>query len=359
MFWKKEKEADIVVENKNNVNTILFSIIGVLVFVIAIMGGYMIWKMWNSSPKVDYEDLSIQVISDKRDATSNIDDIMSQITILPSIADADITQKDFSDEWVTDYLKQNGVTNLPLIVFSTNNFDTTNDPAQVGQNGQPMPKINSYLQKLPDDSYFLEIGSTYDPFVERSDRGFKVIDKELLSTILTEGAYYKWAENPKVVWLEYSDLECPYCAKLHKDGTPKKVLENYSEDVAVIFRHFPLSFHANAMPAAEITECLAEQQWAVAFYSLIDTAFQNENSNRSYLIEEAVKLWADEEAITSCLNNSTYTDKVNSQMKLWADNFGITGTPWNVLINIETGEYEILGWAYPYESFAELIERLK
>ncbi|MDF1682608.1 MAG: hypothetical protein P1U46_02530 [Patescibacteria group bacterium] len=54
-----------------------------------------------------------------------------------------------------------------------------------------MPKINSYLQKLPDDSYFLEIGSTYDPFVERSDRGFKVIDKEVLSTILTEGAYYK------------------------------------------------------------------------------------------------------------------------------------------------------------------------
>ncbi|USN57877.1 MAG: hypothetical protein H6767_06005 [Candidatus Peribacteria bacterium] len=46
------------------------------------------------------------------------------------------------------------------------------------------------------------------------------------------------------------------------------------------------------------------------------------------------------------------------QQKIGADTFGITGTPGNVLINNETGEYEVLSGAYPTASFEDVIDRL-
>jgi len=56
------------------------------------------------------------------------------------------------------------------------------------------------------------------------------------------------------------------------------------------FNHFPLGFHANAQPGAEILECLGEQKGSEAFYSLIKKAYADEKSTKSYLIEEAVAL---------------------------------------------------------------------
>jgi protein-disulfide isomerase len=38
--------------------------------------------------------------------------------------------------------------------------------------------------------------------------------------------------------------------------------------------------------------------------------------------------------------------------------FGITWTPGNVLINNNTGEYDIISWAYPTASFETIIDKL-
>jgi protein-disulfide isomerase len=51
-----------------------------------------------------------------------------------------------------------------------------------------------------------------------------------------------------VTWLEYSDLECPYCAKLHNAGTPEDLAEKYGNKLNQVFNHFPLQFHNNALP---------------------------------------------------------------------------------------------------------------
>ncbi|MDR0771938.1 MAG: thioredoxin domain-containing protein [Candidatus Peribacteria bacterium] len=63
-----------------------------------------------------------------------------------------------------------------------------------------------------------------------------------------------------MIWFEFSDLQCPYCAKLYSDGTPAAIRAKYGDDISVIFNHFPLSFHPNAIPAAEVAECLATQK---------------------------------------------------------------------------------------------------
>ncbi|MFC1797704.1 DsbA family protein [Patescibacteria group bacterium] len=336
-------------EQKNN-NNIQMGIIIALLVVIAVMG-FFLGK--NSAGNIntptntpaitgDYEDLSITIIDDVRCGEKcPTDAILEQLKLLPSVAGAEIVKKDFADSGVAEYLNENNVTTLPLIVFSTNNFDVSVDPVQMDQNGQPAPKVNTFLQALPTGEFTLAIGATFNPFEERSERGFLMLDKEKLQAI-KDNSYIKGNSDSKITWIEYSDLECPYCAKLHNAGTSEDLEAKYSDDLNLVFNHFPLGFHANAQPGAEILECLAEQKGSDAFYTLMKKAFTDEKSTKSYLIEEAVALGASEDDLNECLSSGKYTDKVKAQMTKATSLFGITGTPGNVLINNETGEYEVI-----------------
>lgn len=358
-------------QEKNNTNNAHLYIIIVLLIVIAVLG-FFLGKSYNNviinttgtnnnlsngEENINYDELSILVIDDKRCTNCMTDALIGQLKMLPSIASANIEVKDFSDEWVSDYLNEVNVTTLPLVVFSTNNFDVSKDPAQMDQNWQPMQKINTFLQALPDGQFTLAVWSTFNPFQERSERWFLLLDKEKLQEI-KDNSYIKGNTEAKITWLEYSDLECPYCAKLHNSGTPEDLVDKYWDNLNIVFNHFPLGFHANAQVWAEILECLAEQKWSEAFYSLIKTSYTNTNSDKSYLIDEAVNLWANEDDLKDCIDSWKYTDKVTSEMENGSSMFRITWTPWNVLINNETWEYEVISWAYPTDSFVEIIDRL-
>jgi protein-disulfide isomerase len=61
-------------------------------------------------------------------------------------------------------------------------------------------------------------------------------------------AFIKGNTDAKITWIEYSDLECPYCAKLHNSGTPEDLREKYGDKMNQIFQSFPLEFHDNALP---------------------------------------------------------------------------------------------------------------
>jgi len=58
---------------------------------------------------------------------------------------------------VQEFLKEQNISVLPAIVFSTNN---------IGDGGTMTP----YLSALSNGEYSLEIGSTYDPYITRSDK---------------------------------------------------------------------------------------------------------------------------------------------------------------------------------------------
>lgn len=357
MFFRKKEECNTITTNNN----ILIWVIIVLAIIISVMG-FFLGKMtsWGTGGVVgNYDDLSIRLIKDARDTTFNPDAILTEIKKIPSIAKAKIEVVDFADKWVKEFLQNNDIKALPAFIFNTNNFDVSADPIQMGQDGKAMPKINAFLQSLPSGEFFLEMWSTFDPFAERSERGFRMITKEQLESIKKD-AYVKGNSDAKITWLEYSDLECPYCAKLHAtDGTPKTVSEKYGDELNIIFNHFPLYFHNNAQTAAEILECLAVQKGSDAFYSLIDSSFTSANSAKDYLIGEAVKLGADKTKLNKCLEDKTFTKKVTDQMQAGTDMFGVTGTPGNVIINNETLEYEVISGAFPASAFIELIDKMK
>lgn len=357
-------------------NTIQMAGIIALLVIIAIMAFFLGKKEWTTTNNTtvvnnwqdvqpiaektdgEYEELSIKIIDDVRCGEKcPTDMIVDQLKKLPSMSGATMERKDFADEGVEQYLKDNEITKLPLIVFSTNNFDVSWDPEQPGPNGQVAPKINTFLKEMPGGEYYLEVWSQFNPFQKRSENGFLMLDLEDLKQ-LKANSYIKGNSEAKITWIEYSDLECPFCAKLHNAGTDTDLAKKYGDDLNIVFNHFPLWFHANAQVWAEIMECLADQKWSDAFYSLMKTAFKDEKSDKDYLLAEAVKIWGDKAKIEKCLEDKTHEQKVKDQMAKGWDLFGITGTPGSILVNNETGEYDIISGAYPTASFEEIIDRL-
>ncbi|MBI3366169.1 thioredoxin domain-containing protein [Candidatus Roizmanbacteria bacterium] len=66
------------------------------------------------------------------------------------------------------------------------------------------------------------------------------------------------ASNPKVVLVEFSDFQCPYCIRAYP--TVKKILETYKNDVRLYYKQFPLiNIHPFAEKAAEASLCVLDQ----------------------------------------------------------------------------------------------------
>ena len=65
-----------------------------------------------------------------------------------------------------------------------------------------------------------------------------------------KGAPLKGAENALVTIVEYSEFECPFCARVNP--TMKQIFDapEYAGKIRVIFKHNPLPFHKNAQLAA-------------------------------------------------------------------------------------------------------------
>jgi protein-disulfide isomerase len=74
-------------------------------------------------------------------------------------------------------------------------------------------------------------------------------------------------DDASVVILEFGDYECPSCRSFEK--TLNSVRDRYPNEVAVVFRHWPLSNHRYALPAARAGECAAEQDKFEEFHILL------------------------------------------------------------------------------------------
>src|SRR3954469_12262605 len=81
------------------------------------------------------------------------------------------------------------------------------------------------------------------------------------------------ARQPKVTLIEYSDFECPYCSRL--TTSLARLEKEYPNDLAVSFKHSPLPFHPNAMPAALAAEAAREQG---KFWEMHDKMFGNQQA---------------------------------------------------------------------------------
>ena len=88
------------------------------------------------------------------------------------------------------------------------------------------------------------------------------------------------ADAPIVI-VEYSDFECPYCAKAA--ATMADLQAAYPHQVRLVYRHLPLPFHKQADLAARATEAAARQG---QFWPMHDLLFENWRKLSPAFIEE-------------------------------------------------------------------------
>lgn len=83
-------------------------------------------------------------------------------------------------------------------------------------------------------------------------------------------------KDAKVTIVEFSDFQCPFC-KRYIDETHSQINDTYIKTgkVKFAYRHYPLSFHANAAKAAEASECANEQG---KFWNYHDLLFDNQDT---------------------------------------------------------------------------------
>jgi protein-disulfide isomerase len=95
------------------------------------------------------------------------------------------------------------------------------------------------------------------------------ISKDPANVIPSSDRPVRGNPNAKVVIVNYDDLECPYCAKMHAELFPQ-TLDHYNGLVKVVYRDLPLEeIHPWAVHAAVNANCIAAQS-APAYWSYVD-----------------------------------------------------------------------------------------
>lgn len=125
-----------------------------------------------------------------------------------------------------------------------------------------------------------------------------------------------------VTIVEFSDFQCPYCARLIP--TLDEVKKKYGDKVRIVFRQYPLNFHQHAQKAAEASLCAHEQG---KFWELHDAMFQNQQALAvEQLKAKAAELGMNAEQFNSCLDGNKYAAQVKTDFDEGAK-AGVNGTP--------------------------------
>ncbi|USN57457.1 MAG: thioredoxin domain-containing protein [Candidatus Peribacteria bacterium] len=178
-----------------------------------------------------------------------------------------------------------------------------------------------------------------------------------LAAVTTDVVIKGNADAPLML-IEYTDIECPFCKKHYENGTVDQVLENYPDDVQVVIKNFPLSFHPEAQHNAEAIECAKDQADADTVYEFIGALFSADDITESGTIAVAQSVGLDTDALQACMDSGEKTDAVAAEMAEGQSVFGVNGTPGNVILNLETGEYKVVSGAQPYSAFSAAINAL-
>ncbi|MEM9774783.1 MAG: thioredoxin domain-containing protein [Chloroflexota bacterium] len=201
-----------------------------------------------------------------------------------------------------------------------------------------------------------------EPILEVDTDGMEVAEQEIEETYqnipvgFTEtGHAYIGDLNAPVVIEEYSDYQCPFCARFVANtmGTIKQNAIANGEAV-LIFYDYPLDFHPQAPAAANAARCAGERG-AAKYWEMHDLLFETLSdwsvSNPDDVLiglGESIGLGAD---YAACVQEMRYEEAINAD---FSDGLtrGVTGTP-SFFLN-----GQMLVGAQPIQIFDQAIETL-
>jgi protein-disulfide isomerase len=155
----------------------------------------------------------------------------------------------------------------------------------------------------------------------------------------------KGPEAAPIQIVEFSDFQCPYCQRANP--AVEQVLNTYGDRIHFVYRHFPLPNHPNAEPAAEASQCAAEQG---KFWPYHDKLFANPSRlGGSDLKQHAAELGLEPSKFNACVDARKYKAQVAAD-KQAGEEAGVNGTP-AFFVN-----GRMLSGAQPFEAFKRIID---
>ncbi len=129
--------------------------------------------------------------------------------------------------------------------------------------------------------------------------------------------------NGKTILIEFSDFQCPYCAKAH--ATVKQFMAKRSADVTLVYKHLPLTqIHAEAQPAAQAAWATQQQG---KFWEFHDAMFEQQDQLGNALYQKTAKtLGLDIAKFDRDRNSQAAKDAIAADVKL-ARSLELNGTP--------------------------------
>jgi protein-disulfide isomerase len=155
-------------------------------------------------------------------------------------------------------------------------------------------------------------------------------------------------DDAPITIIEFSDYECPFCTRFYLNTLPQ-IKSEYIDTgkVKLIYRDYPLGFHANAQKAAEAAECAGEQG---KYYEMHDKLFdEGVDGGVSSFKQYAKEIGLNAEEFNECLDSGEMASEVQKDFQD-GQRAGVQGTP-TFFIN-----GKILKGAQPFEVFKQIIE---
>jgi protein-disulfide isomerase len=147
-----------------------------------------------------------------------------------------------------------------------------------------------------------------------------------------------------VIW---SDFQCPFCSRV--EPTLKQVRDEYKGKVKIAWKNQPLSFHPNAMPAAEAAMA-AYEQGNDKFWAMHDKLFEHQSELSPALYDSIAKeIGLDLKKFHASIEGHKAQAAIQADMAAGAQ-LGANGTP-TFFINGR----KLVG-AMPFDSFKQIID---
>jgi|SRR3989344_115602 len=163
------------------------------------------------------------------------------------------------------------------------------------------------------------------------------------------------SKNAKVVVIEFSDYQCPFCRSFWQDTLPQ-LKKDYIDTgkIKFVYRDYPLSFHPSAAPSAQSAECARDQD---KYWEMHDKIFSEQAKKGQGTVTysaQDLKTWAsqiglDAGQFSRCLDSGKYKLEVE---KDFSDGnvAGVSGTP-SFFIN-----GRLIVGAQPFSAFQAIID---
>ncbi len=167
---------------------------------------------------------------------------------------------------------------------------------------QLKPQIAQYLQQEKSQE-------AYRAFLTKlkEEASVEVLLQAPRLQVAAEGPSRGPASAPVTI-VEFSDFQCPYCAKA--EDTIVRLLKDYDGKIRVVYRDFPLPMHTQAQKAAEAGQCAGDQG---KYWEMHGKMFANQQALQPEQLKSLAKgLGLDSTKFDKCLDSGEKAKVVES-----------------------------------------------